>query len=351
MRVLIVDTCYSAFLEAHYRAHPGLAERPYEVQWRALMDTSFGTSDAYSFELGRLGHDAHEVIVDCEPLQAAWAREHELADSTAETILLRQVHEFAPDVIYLQNLHVLSDEAMRALKDRAALVVGQIASEAPADERLRMFDLILTSFPHFVERFRELGVQSEYFRIGFDERVLGRIGETTKQHDVVFAGALNRIRHRRGNSTLARAARSLPLEFWGYDLRGWPPWSTIRRRYNGEAWGLDMYRLLAASRVVLNRHIAEAREYANNMRLYEATGVGSLLVTDAKSNLHELFAPDAEVVTYASADELVEKARHYLAHDDELRAVAAAGQARTLREHTYAVRMRELVPILEGRLG
>jgi spore maturation protein CgeB len=87
------------------------------------------------------------------------------------------------------------------------------------------------------------------------------------------------------------------------------------------------------------------------MRLYEATGVGSLLVTDAKSNLHELFAPDAEVVTYASADELVEKARHYLAHDDELRAVAAAGQARTLREHTYAVRMRELVPILEGRLG
>ena len=98
MRVLIVDTCYSAFLEAHYRAHPGLAERPYEEQWRALMDTSFGTSDAYSFELGRLGHDAHEVIVDCEPLQAAWAREHGLADAAAETILLRQVDEFAPDV-------------------------------------------------------------------------------------------------------------------------------------------------------------------------------------------------------------------------------------------------------------
>jgi hypothetical protein len=27
---------------------------------------------------------------------------------------------------------------MRALKDRAALVVGQIASEAPPDDRLRM---------------------------------------------------------------------------------------------------------------------------------------------------------------------------------------------------------------------
>jgi spore maturation protein CgeB len=350
MRVLIVDTCYSAFLEAHYRGRPGLAERPYAEQWQALMDTCFGTSDAYSFELGRLGHDAHEVIVDCEPLQAAWAREHGLADSAPETILLRQVDDFSPNVVYLQNLHVLSDEAMRALRDRGALVVGQIASEAPADDRLRMFDLILTSFPHFVERFRELGVQSEYFRIGFDERVLARVGKVEKEHEVVFAGALNRIRHRRGNSTLAHAAKSLPLEFWGYDLRGWPPWSTIRRRYNGEAWGLDMYRLLASSRIVLNRHIAEAREYANNMRLYEATGVGSLLVTDAKSNLHELFEPDVEVVTYASADELVEKARHLLANDDELRRISAAGQARTLREHTYATRMRELLPILEGRL-
>jgi hypothetical protein len=351
MRVLIVDTYYSAFLAAHYRGHPGLGTKAYAEQWRSLMDASFGTSDAYSHELGKLGHDAHEVIVDCRPLQAAWSREHGLEDAGTEAVLLRQLDDFAPDVVYLQNLHALSDETMLALKGRGALVAGQIASEAPPDERLRMFDLILTSFPHYVERFRGLGVPSEYLRIGFDERVLDRVGETEKAHEVVFAGALNRLRHRRGNATLARAARSLPLEFWGYDLRGWPPWSTIRRRYQGEAWGLDMYRLLASSRIVLNRHIAEAGEYANNMRLYEATGVGSLLVTDAKSNLRDLFEPGAEVVTYASADELVEKARHYLANEDELRTVAAAGQARTLREHTYAIRMGELVPILAERLG
>ena len=86
------------------------------------------------------------------------------------------------------------------------------------------------------------------------------------------------------------------------------------------------------------------------MRLYEATGVGSLLVTDAKQNLAELFEPASEVVTYRDADELVERVRHYLANEDERRAVAAAGQARTLRDHTYAVRMPELAPMLEARL-
>src|SRR5437763_11535731 len=158
MRVLIVDTCYSAFLAAHYARHPGLADRGYTEQWQALMDTGFGTADAYSHFLGELGHTAHEVVVDCDPLQAAWAREHGLAEAGREGVLRAQVDDFAPDVVYLQNLHVLSDDAMGALRRSGAFVAGQIASEAPPGERLRMFDLILTSFPHFVERFRAVGV-------------------------------------------------------------------------------------------------------------------------------------------------------------------------------------------------
>jgi hypothetical protein len=348
MRVLIVDTCYPAFLDAHYARHPGLEAAPYDAQWQALMATRFGTSDAYSHFLAELGHTAHEVVVDCAPLQAAWAAAHGLPpDADGEATLLAQLVDFRPDVVYLQNLHVLGDATMARIRAAGVLVVGQIASEAPPTSRLRMFDLILTSFPHFVDRFRRLGIATEYFRIGFDPRVLDDLGPVEPRHDAVFAGALNGIRHRRGNRVLARAARRLPLEFWGYDLRGWPPWSPIRRRYRGEAWGLEMYRLLASSRIVLNRHIGAARQYANNMRLYEATGVGSLLLTDEKANLHELFEPGREIVTYVSPGDLVDKARHLLDHEEERRAIAVAGQARTLRDHSYAVRMRELAAILE----
>ena len=128
------------------------------------------------------------------------------------------------------------------------------------------------------------------------------------------------------------------------------PGSPLRAAHGGEAWGLDMYRLLAESRVTLNRHIAAAEGNANNMRLYEATGVGALLITEAAPNLADIFEPGREVVTYDGPEDLVEKARHYLEHDDERRAIAAAGQARTLREHTYDRRVRELVPICEERV-
>jgi spore maturation protein CgeB len=350
MRILIVDTCYDAFLESHYSRNPGLTDRPYAEQWRSLMDTFFGTADAYSHYLGKLGHEAHEVVVNCKPLQAAWAAAHGLDRVAAEQTLVHQVEDYRPDVVYVQNLHVLSDEMMGALRRTGALVAGQIASEAPPVGRLRMYDLLLTSFPHFVERFRAVGVAAEYFRIGFDPRVLDHLGDRRLEHDVVFVGALNSIRHRSGNAALARAARRLPVRFFGYDLRGWPPWSPLRRRYEGEAWGIDMFRVLASSRVVLNRHIRVAGEYANNMRLYEATGVGALLATDSKQNLSELFEPGQEVVAYRDADDLVAQVQRYLADEDARRAIAAAGQARTLREHTYEVRMRELATILEDRL-
>jgi spore maturation protein CgeB len=83
------------------------------------------------------------------------------------------------------------------------------------------------------------------------------------------------------------------------------------------------------------------------MRLYEATGVGAMLLTDQKDNLGELFEVGREVVAYNSREEAVELVQYYVAHQDEAGEIARAGQARTLAEHTYAQRMQELLPVLQ----
>jgi spore maturation protein CgeB len=352
MRVLVVDTCYPAFLKAHYSDRPGLVDDSYAVQWRALMDRFFGTADAYSHFLGALGHEAHEIVVNCEPLQRQWAEEHglrfgkRLGVLADHSIVVAQADDFRPDVVYVQDLNALKPPVLRELRIRSRLLVGQIASKTPPRRQLAPFDLILTSFPHFVDRFRESGTPSEYFRIGFDPRVLEHLGDDGQGEEVVFVGGLARGAHARGNELLERVAQRTPIEFWGYKANRWPADSAIRRRYHGDAWGLDMYRVLARSKIALNRHIADAEDNANNMRLYEATGVGTLLITDAKRNLSELFQPDEEVVTYTDEDDLVAKIERYLPDDGERNRIARAGQERTLSEHTYEHRMRELVEIL-----
>jgi spore maturation protein CgeB len=66
--------------------------------------------------------------------------------------------------------------------------------------------------------------------------------------------------------------------------------------------------------------------------------------------LEELFDVGAEVVAYDDEEDLVERVEELLADDERRIRIAAAGQARTLEEHGYGERMRELSGMLEERL-
>ena len=378
MRVLVLDTYYPAFLADHYGARPALAGLAYEEQLAALMDRCFGTSDTYSRHLRELGHEAIDIVANCEPLQQRWASDHAGSTRTVRRIdallpgragalarrtLLRrialaQIEAFDPDVVYVQDLAFLGNRELDALSRAGRLLAAQIASVLPTKERLRKFDVLLTSFPHYVELFRSWKLDAEYLKIAFDAKVLDRLRglgiepapNAPRQHAVAFVGGLGTDIWCEGTRVLERAVGAVGVDVWGYGADTLPTTSSILTRYHGEAWGLDMYKVLAQSRIVLNRHGEIADGYANNMRLYEASGVGALLVTEARRNLTDLFEPGREVVDYEDENDLIDKLRHYVVHDDERRSVAAAGQERTLHEHTYANRMAELASILEARL-
>jgi spore maturation protein CgeB len=122
--------------------------------------------------------------------------------------------------------------------------------------------------------------------------------------------------------------------------------SRIAQRAHSPVFGVEMFQQLHETRVALNSHIDISPVSASNIRLFEATGVASCLLTDDKSNLATLFEPDAEVVAYSSAEDCAEKARYLLDHPSERRAIAEAGQRRTLRDHTFAQRVAQLDEII-----
>tara|TARA_E500000318_G_scaffold72906_1_gene67491 strand:- start:6845 stop:7981 length:1137 start_codon:yes stop_codon:yes gene_type:complete len=374
MRIVLLDTYYPRFLAAHYAGRLGLAGVAFEEQRQNLLDQVFGTSDFYSRHLQAQGHDAQDLIVNCIPLQKTWAQEHRVSYSALALklpqrllrlpvvgpwlsalpglveIAVEQIKAARPDVLYCQDLWFLPPQKLAELRPHVKLIVGQIASPLPSEAYLRGYDLILTSFPHFVPQLRAMGLAAEYFRIGFDTRVLELLGQVERDVDASFVGGISR-HHGKALPMLEYLARSTPIEFFGYGAGSLSRSSPIVARHHGEVWGVDMYRALARSRVTLNRHINVAENNANNMRLYEATGVGALLITDRKDNLDELFEVGKEVVAYSSPEEAAELIRYYIAHPEEARTIARAGQARTLRDHTYQRRMEELVPVLERYLA
>ena len=122
----------------------------------------------------------------------------------------------------------------------------------------------------------EIRVKAAYFPIGFDQRLLqSHNTKGHRPHALSFVGGLGASS--RGTQILEGIAKSLPLQVWGYGGENLPTDSLLRQRWRGEAWADDMYGLLASSQITINRHIDIAEEYANNMRLYEATGMGACL--------------------------------------------------------------------------
>ena len=65
-------------------------------------------------------------------------------------------------------------------------------------------------------------------------------------------------------------------------------------------------------------------------------------MTTRDDSLKEYYVPGQEIVFFEDADDLVEKCRYYLKHEDERRAIAEAGYRRTLVEHTYAHRFNQI---------
>jgi spore maturation protein CgeB len=140
-------------------------------------------------------------------------------------------------------------------------------------------------------------------------------------------------------------ARRTDIAIWGR-MDSVPEDSPLWARYRGPAWGRDMYNVLARSKITINQHIDIAEGHANNMRLYEATGVGALLLTDWKEDIGDIFTPGREIATYSSADECIDLINYYRTHETERAAIAAAGQQRTLSEHSFDKRVAELLAIL-----
>lgn len=357
-RIVILDTYYPQALTALDREHPEWRDLGYDAHLRGILDESFGTADYYSRHLRELGWDAIDIVANYATLSLK--REP-----------LPMPPPAAMDVLFLQDVSHLPLPALRSMKQDGVLLAAQISCPMPDAERVVLLDVVFTSFPHYVERLRKMGVQRvEYSPLAFDDVVLDRTrppgpdsplypDHPGRDLPILFVGGVGKDIHwRQGTETLERVARVYGDRFhwYGYGREWLESDSPLHAVYRGEAWGRRMYELLLRAQIVVNRHGEVADGYANNMRLYEATGCGAMLLTDAALNLGELFElgwplSTGEVIPYASDHHLVELLAEYLDRPDRRIAVARRGQVRTLRDHTYRKKMEQIDAVLREELA
>ncbi len=76
-------------------------------------------------------------------------------------------------------------------------------------------------------------------------------------------------------------------------------------------------------------------------------GSGGFLLTSFHSDYLRYFEPGKDFVYYESPEDMMNKARYYLAHERERRNIALQGQRTVLAGHTMTMRIREMLETLQ----
>ena len=364
MRIQFFMRYYGAYHQSFYFRNPDVAALPYDEHLDRVLDDLLTWPGLVMRRLREAGHEAEFVLVNARPLQYAWASEHgvRFGSDWLLHVGLEQVRAFRPDALIVGSLFHHKGAYMQELRELCGAMFAWIASPHPPDLDVSVFDCILTSHRNFAREFRAAGTPAEILLPSFEPRILDRVGRVKRDVPLSFVGGITSAHERRRRIVKALVART-PIEIWGYgELKPWRVtgvrsalrriWATysspgLNSRHRGAAWGKDMYRVLCRSLMTLNVHGEVAGGLAGNMRMFEATGAGALLLTESAPNLGDMFEPDKEVVTYRHVDELIDKIEYYLEHPSERERIAAAGQHRALTQHTTAKRGAEIVRIME----
>jgi spore maturation protein CgeB len=92
-------------------------------------------------------------------------------------------------------------------------------------------------------------------------------------------------------------------------------------------------------------HLDAERIVQVRLRDFEAPMSGAFYMVEEMPELRQFYEVGREIVTYDGPEDLVEKCRYYLAHDEERERIRLAGHARALRDHTWQRRFRDVFRI------
>jgi spore maturation protein CgeB len=403
-RIVKVTSFYRDYLSDYYQRKPFIINESYDNQLMDIMKEGFAWADFFSKHLIKHGNEAFEIIRNAEPLQTAWAREN---NCKADNVLLKQLKKLKPDVLFLQDTINYSKEFIETLRKEipsVKLIIAHVCSPHSHEQMdlFKSFDIMLVCSPGFQNYFNRNEIKNYLFYHGFEHTLLTEIQNKNdfEQNDILFIGSFfqsKTFHDSRLKLVESMLQADLPLVIYSEikkqnyidlkllqmtflsvkilrflsmnsiirnisPLRKATLLNEMPKRHvfsdkfishlNNEAiFGIEMLKLLSRSKICLNNHGGIAGEYAANFRLFEVTGAGSLLLTDHKSNINDLFVPDTEIVTYRSESECISKSRWLLDNPLECQKIALAGQQKTLSSHTLEKRVGLLNDIILKELA
>lgn len=377
--------------------------------WLAAQTRITEEFGPYSYDLATplsaLGWLTHDLILDEEEVLPAWEREFgpigiRYQQRRLFGLVVAAVARLRPQVLIDMNLKLSRDEilVLRDLFPDLRLFVGWISTPKRFHRSL-YHDVLLTPCDAIRRALHKIGCHQVYIvHHAFNTAALTLPLPPERLHHAVFSGSLYGRGHETRTKIVESLAASRAIEAWvdtterserspasprrlvgltrrmpvrllarlnqrtgrfGVSLderlgsvderrvdlsQHSAPQTPLLTR--GTVQGREMFQLFGAARIVLHVAGDVPRGCAGALRLFEATGMGALLLTNDSAALADLFDIGSEVLTFRDAEEARETIGTLAEDPATLERIRLAGQSRTLRDHTPQRRAEQLATIL-----
>lgn len=79
------------------------------------------------------------------------------------------------------------------------------------------------------------------------------------------------------------------------------------------------------------------------LRAFEIMGSGGFLLSNYQADFADCYADGEDYVSFGSKEDMLNKIEYYLSHEKERKEIAANGLRRTMEDHTYEHRVKEML--------
>ncbi|PZX45758.1 spore maturation protein CgeB [Roseinatronobacter thiooxidans] len=163
--------------------------------------------------------------------------------------------------------------------------------------------------------------------------------------DICIAGNLYAYRV----ALFQQLAETHDMKIWGLPAPLWMRTGALEPKLqNRFVAHADKARAFRGAKIVLNT-LNPSEIWGTNLRTFEACGAGAFQIVDWRPGLGQLFEIGTEVEVFTDTKDLRSKIDRYLAAPEERDMIARAGHVRAARDHTYRVRLEQLLDVVDGR--
>ena len=407
MKVLITVSPYKYHANKIYREKPELVHLDVVSQTEYLKNRLASSFEFWSREFINYGWDSNLVFPGIEQFQKAWLKEFRPGfipnKNLKEESLLEQIIFYKPTLLFILDLDLITPSFISKVRDTSKhtqLIATWYGAPIPNEKNLKCCDLVFTNSKDLRWKLKNIGVNAHFIFHAFESSILNNLNnnQESRKLDFAFIGTINRDKftHLERSKTIELLAQETNLKIWSeldipklYDkvrllyiakrfdlcqffqnlhLFRWllfvPPfkrWSDLSvrpnlneyfsnilyQRLNTPVFGDEMLMLLNQCKLVFNGHSTHTGVNSVNMRLFEASGMGTCQLVDARSIISEYFEPGKEIVTYSSRSEALSKSKELINNPSLCAKIGKSAQAKTLKNFTTQHQVCKIIKVLD----